>query len=402
MVTAEIDAPRRTRPKDRKWQILATAADLFRTHGYAEVGMSDIAAAVGIVPSALYRHYRSKHDLLAAVLDDALDQYAQALANVDAAQQIGDLLPTATVQSRAFDLIWTRDRGHLSCTEHRALVERVRGLTAQVADLIALECREHSIPADVIAWAVMSVLEWPSHRPLEVVTGEQVPLLSAVTATIVRTGCSAELPESERSVSGGVPPLAPGDGLLPVSRREALLTTAITLFATRGYPNVSLDDIGEIVGIAGPSVYNHFGSKREILVNGLTRAFEMMWLDAAHALRQTADPAVALDDLIEIHARFTYDHWDLATVCLSHFALLDEQEQRVLGRSYLDYVAEYRRLLLACRPELRPDQAQSLVDLALAINMGVVRVPGIRDEHLPQYSARLARAVLATQLTTSR
>ncbi|MFW0793068.1 TetR/AcrR family transcriptional regulator [Gordonia sp. CPCC 205515] len=403
MVTAEIDAtPRRTRPKDRKWQILATAADMFRTHGYAEVGMSDIAATVGIVPSALYRHYRSKQDLLAAVLDDALDSYARALADVADPAEVGERLAGATLESRAFDLIWTRDRGHLSCAEYNALVQRVRVLAARVSELISMKCADGGMPSDTIAWAVMSVMEWPSHRELEVITGEQVPLLSAVADSIVRQGCAPDQPPPPSGSATAPTPLEPDAGLLPASRREALLNTAITLFATRGYPNVSLDDIGEVVGIAGPSVYNHFGSKREILVTGLTRAFEVLWLDVGQALRQTTDPAEALDALIVRHARFAFDHWDLATVCLSHFTLLDEQAQQVLGRSYIEYVAEYRRLLMSCRPELRPDQAQSLVDLALAVNTGLVRVPGIRDDTLPHYSGQLARAVLFTPLTSAR
>lgn len=50
----------RTRPKDRKQRILDTAARLFREEGYHHVGMTQIARAVEIGPSALYRHYGSK------------------------------------------------------------------------------------------------------------------------------------------------------------------------------------------------------------------------------------------------------------------------------------------------------------------------------------------------------
>lgn len=404
MVTAEIDAqPRRTRPRDRKQQILATAAEKFRVNGYAEVGMSDIASAVGIVPSALYRHYRSKQDLLAAVLDDALDRYDDALSESQTWSEISRRIAEATLESRAFDLIWTRDRGHLSGCEYQALVLRVRAMSTRLADLIKVQTSENSMPADTIAWAVMSVMEWPSHRDLEVVGGEQVPLLSAVADAIVRAGCAAEVTRrTHQRMPAGAGPGPAEQGLLPASRREALLDSAITLFATRGYPNVSLDDIGEVVGIAGPSVYNHFSSKRELLVGGVTRAFEVLWLMVGHALRQTTDPAEALDSMIRLHARFAYDHWDLTTVCLSHFTMLDEAEQQILGRSYLDLVGEYRRLLLLCRPELRPDQAQSLVDLALAVDTGVVRVPGLREPDLPDYAALLARAVLYAPITAAR
>ena len=54
--------------RNRRALILAAAADLFAKHGYAKVGMGDLADAVGIAPSALYRHFTGKQDVLAKVL----------------------------------------------------------------------------------------------------------------------------------------------------------------------------------------------------------------------------------------------------------------------------------------------------------------------------------------------
>ncbi len=74
---AQRSVPRRpargTRPANRRQLIIAAAADLFSRRGYAGVGMGDVAEAVAIGPSALYRHFRGKQDLLAAVVGGALD-----------------------------------------------------------------------------------------------------------------------------------------------------------------------------------------------------------------------------------------------------------------------------------------------------------------------------------------
>ena len=51
------------RPKDRKAQIARASADAFSALGYHAVGMDDIAAAVGISATALYRHSSSKYEL---------------------------------------------------------------------------------------------------------------------------------------------------------------------------------------------------------------------------------------------------------------------------------------------------------------------------------------------------
>ena len=52
----------------RREQILDTAAELFARHGYHGVSITDLGAACGITGPALYKHFRSKQDLLAAML----------------------------------------------------------------------------------------------------------------------------------------------------------------------------------------------------------------------------------------------------------------------------------------------------------------------------------------------
>lgn len=52
----------------RRGQILATAADLFATHGFHGVSMADIGEACGISGPALYKHVSSKDALLAESL----------------------------------------------------------------------------------------------------------------------------------------------------------------------------------------------------------------------------------------------------------------------------------------------------------------------------------------------
>ncbi|HMK81521.1 MAG TPA: helix-turn-helix domain-containing protein [Xanthobacteraceae bacterium] len=50
-------------------RILDAAYALFYRHGYARIGVDAIAAKAGITKRTLYDHFRSKDELLAAVLD---------------------------------------------------------------------------------------------------------------------------------------------------------------------------------------------------------------------------------------------------------------------------------------------------------------------------------------------
>jgi AcrR family transcriptional regulator len=52
----------------RREQILATAAELFAARGFHGVSVADLGAACGISGPALYRHFPSKHAMLAEML----------------------------------------------------------------------------------------------------------------------------------------------------------------------------------------------------------------------------------------------------------------------------------------------------------------------------------------------
>jgi AcrR family transcriptional regulator len=52
-----------------------------------------------------------------------------------------------------------------------------------------------------------------------------------------------------------------------LSTREKIMDAAIRLFSDRGYSQVTMRDIAGMVGIKAASIYNHFPSKRSILVS---------------------------------------------------------------------------------------------------------------------------------------
>jgi AcrR family transcriptional regulator len=54
---------------DARERTLLTAYELFRSHGVTEVGVDRIVAEAGVAKTTLYRHFRSKEDLVLAVLD---------------------------------------------------------------------------------------------------------------------------------------------------------------------------------------------------------------------------------------------------------------------------------------------------------------------------------------------
>src|SRR5436305_12855595 len=84
---------RGTRPRDRKAQLAAVAAELFRARGVPGVGINDIAAVAGITGPALYRHSADKPAIPADVLRSGLADLERATtAALSARRPPGDPL----------------------------------------------------------------------------------------------------------------------------------------------------------------------------------------------------------------------------------------------------------------------------------------------------------------------
>ena len=69
----------RVRTEEKRQEILRIAAELFEALGYERTSMSAIAARVGGSKATLYGYFRSKEDLLRAVLDHDVNEEADRL-----------------------------------------------------------------------------------------------------------------------------------------------------------------------------------------------------------------------------------------------------------------------------------------------------------------------------------
>lgn len=72
-------------------RILAAARKAFDRHGLEGLSLREIAAAVGITPMAIYRHFESKEALIDALVLDALDEWSARVAALPAGQGLPQL-----------------------------------------------------------------------------------------------------------------------------------------------------------------------------------------------------------------------------------------------------------------------------------------------------------------------
>jgi AcrR family transcriptional regulator len=179
-------------------------------------------------------------------------------------------------------------------------------------------------------------------------------------------------------------------------RREQLLGAAAALFAARGYHAVGIDDIGAAAGISGPGVYRHFPSKQAMLESLCDRAMTRM-LDGARRTRAAhADPAAALEALVDLHVEFAVTDRPLLGVWAREQRALSDDVRRSLRRRQREYERVWRAAAAPLRPEL--DEAEVAV-VVLAV-LALLNATALTDAAVPP--ERLGPLLRGTALAALR
>ena len=168
-------------------------------------------------------------------------------------------------------------------------------------------------------------------------------------------------------------------GLLPQSRREALLSQAIRLFGTSGYSKVGIEDIGAALGIAGPSVYNHFPTKADILVTALNRGWAYLLMDLDDIFATAADESAAAHGVLRSYVSMSVRHPELVRLLLTEGSHLPEEQQATLRQAQREYLTEWTVLVskgLGHEPE---SQARTRVGATVRLVNDLVQVPHLTD-----------------------
>lgn len=398
-MTATTDrAGRSRRPRDRKEQLAAVAAELFCERGFHEVGISDIAAAAGITGPALYRHFSDKQAILAHVVLLAIEQLAATTqlppddAGTPAPDQVEDslhALARLSVERRGISALWRWERRNLSTEAQREVRKRSTELIAGWTR--ALRVIRPDLPeadAAMLCWASLSVFGSVAVHSTRLGRRRYVDLLVETARGVLHS----TLPVAGPGTTPAPPPV------VQPSRRELLVIEATRLFGERGFHEVSMEDIGSAAGISGPSVYRHFPSKTAVFMAAASRVAERLAQGRARVAATAATEFDALHGLVRSYVETMVDSADLMSVG-REIRALSEAERTELRRVQRDYVAEWVRLLVALRPELSPVEARVVVHMGLTIVNDLVRTgPVKRRENLAEELA----VVTATALGISR
>lgn len=359
------------RPRNRREMIIAAAAELFSADGYGNVSMDDIARAVNVRPSALYRHFSGKQEILReAILRGArLRQDAVRLGEPVPLDDVLDDLATSALATRRSSVLWTMEVRNLDQETSREIRKAFRALPDSLAARLVSsrpELREEQ--AEVLAWAALDVLASIAFHE------ERLPAraFERVLRDAMERILTVALPE---------PPVAPpltaaADRPL---RREALLRAGAELFARRGYHAVTLDDLGKAVGMASASLYTYFTSKQQLLAALAVRSIEWQEYETRQHLREGQSAAERLAALVEAHIRFTFAEPALVTLQLAEAQELPSHLRESLKQIQAESVDEWADILCQIDPNRDLTVARIQVLAARMVIFDVLTTSSLRE-----------------------
>ncbi|WP_309066667.1 TetR/AcrR family transcriptional regulator [Microbacterium sp.] len=266
-------------------RILDAAQEAFVTRGYRTTSLREIAAAAGISHPGLLRHFSSKDELLAEVVERFEEENTRFYAEqADAAEPGALLFPELARRNAAIpgylDLFaaLTGEASTPAHPAHQRMRERYARLDALAADNIAAAI-EHGIVADdrdPVAEAIRHSAGWDGLQLLTRYLPAKVDLVSILEAREDLWAFPVGWRDPEDPAPHDVPAAIPrldalgeiedADGYaVGRERRTRIVEDAMALFAREGYGDTSLREVAERVGVAKSTLMHHYPTKEDLL-----------------------------------------------------------------------------------------------------------------------------------------
>jgi AcrR family transcriptional regulator len=136
-------------------------------------------------------------------------------------------------------------------------------------------------------------------------------------------------------------------------QRELILARAATLFANRGYPGTSMNEVAQACGLSKATLYHYYDDKYTILVSIAEGHVQRLHALVTEATAERLAPEAQLRELIK---RIVLEYADAQH---AHRVLTDDvrflnhdDRERILGKER-EVVAGFARAVAALRPDLK-------------------------------------------------
>jgi AcrR family transcriptional regulator len=160
-------------------------------------------------------------------------------------------------------------------------------------------------------------------------------------------------------------------GARPQGRLLDVREAALDLFAERGYRGTTMNDIADAVGIRAPSLYNHVGSKHDLLAEVMLGTMDRLIADHRAAVSTTRDVAEQLRRATEAHVRYHARHRREAFVGNREIPSLEPETRAGVLERRDAYEGLFRGLIERGRAQARFDVGSARLASYAILEMGI-------------------------------
>jgi AcrR family transcriptional regulator len=127
-------------------------------------------------------------------------------------------------------------------------------------------------------------------------------------------------------------------GRAKAQRRTALTNAAVSLFASRGFTDTPLEEIGSAAGVSGPAVYRHFENKQAVLAAILVEVSTYLLAGGQAVLDQQLDPVATIEALVDFHVTFAIQRAEVIRIQDHDLDKLSESDRHAVRAAQRAYV----------------------------------------------------------------
>lgn len=281
MTDVETVGVRRTRKyRERQIVIVRAASDLINRMGLKGMTLADVAATLGLVPTAVNYYFATKEELAARCFLEAVD-VCEALIDQarhsDSRRDRVRLLVTGFVDLRRRIALgehppiasFSDVRGLADAEVNSAYTRMFRNLREllEPAELHPGERREFSALAHLLVSQLYWSVVWLQHYELEDYDRAAERMLD-----ILENGLSAPGAPWPPAPSWPAIEAAPADS----TTREQFLRIATRLINDRGYQGVSAERVSAALNLSKGAFYHHIDAKDDLVVACFRRTVEVI------------------------------------------------------------------------------------------------------------------------------
>jgi TetR/AcrR family transcriptional regulator, cholesterol catabolism regulator len=324
LATVRRRARQSTRSESTRRRVLDAAANVFREKGYTAARLSDIAEVADTRAGSLYYHFDSREDLVREMLMVAqqrtneavrarVDQLPASASSVEVLQEafrahLESVLKISDYTAATLRIVGQVPQAIRSETlaaqwEYgrywRDLFERAQGAGVLREGLNLSVCRL------LVLGGLNSTTAW--FQPGRGTVRFNLPQLEALVSSVFLEGIATEKGRARQSdehryaMSRNALSSRAEPASTPATKAEAtrarVLDAAAQVFRTSGYAEAKLSDIASLAGLQTGSLYYHFGSREEMVIELIHDATDRIQAAVRRALGELPSSATPLDSV---------------------------------------------------------------------------------------------------------